>query len=184
MKKLLTVALVASAMMPVFAEEAASANAAKVPAREESTMWPACVAVYEWPAAADVVGLRFTIPYSTAQESVTGVDIGFWGRSLYFEGIQINVIRNDVKDSASGFQIGLYNSIGRGEMIGLQAGLWNEAGCLRGLQAGLVNIAGEAQGFQVGLVNRAETMYGFQVGLINVIREAELQFCPVCNIGF
>ena len=41
-----------------------------------------------------------------------------------------------------------------------------------------------AQGFQVGVINRAEEMYGFQVGVINVIRDAELTFCPLVNIGF
>ena len=47
-----------------------------------------------------------------------------------------------------------------------------------------MNVSGETEGFQVGLVNRAETMHGYQIGLINVIRDAELQFCPVLNIGF
>ena len=47
-----------------------------------------------------------------------------------------------------------------------------------------MNVAGEAQGFQVGLINRAETMSGYQVGLVNVIRDAELQFFPILNIGF
>ena len=49
---------------------------------------------------------------------------------------------------------------------------------------GLVNLVGEAQGFQIGLINRAETMVGYQVGLINVIRDAELQFFPIVNIGW
>ena len=69
-------------------------------------------------------------------------------------------------------------------MLGIQAGLWNEADHVRGVQAGIVNVAGEARGLQVGLINRSETMYGYQVGLINVIRDAELQFFPVLNIGF
>ena len=55
---------------------------------------------------------------------------------------------------------------------------------MRGVQLGLVNLGGEMQGFQFGLINRCETMHGYQVGLINVIRDAELQFCPVVNIGF
>jgi hypothetical protein len=80
--------------------------------------------------------------------------------------------------------VGLYNSVGRGDLVGIQAGLWNEALSMRGVQAGLVNLAGEAEGFQVGLINRAETMHGYQVGLINIIRDAEYQFCPVVNIGF
>ena len=90
----------------------------------------------------------------------------------------------DVKDDLSGFQVGLYNSAGGCDMLGLQAGLWNETGHIRGVQVGLVNTAGEARGLQVGLINRCETMFGYQIGLVNVIRDAELQFCPIVNIGF
>ena len=138
----------------------------------------------EYPAASDVAGLRLTIPFSTRQENVTGIDLGLWGRSMYFEGFMINVIRNDVKDDTSGIQIGLYNSAGGCGLVGLQVGLWNESGCFRGVQAGLVNTSGESRGLQVGLINRSETLYGYQVGLVNIIRDAELKFCPVINIGF
>lgn len=152
--------------------------------RRESDVWPAFFAVCEYPASVDVAGLRLTIPFSTRQENVTGIDLGFWGRALYFEGFMINVLRNDVKDEMSGIQIGLYNSAGSGGLVGIQAGLWNEAGSFRGVQAGLVNTAGESRGLQVGVINRCETMYGYQLGLVNIIRDAELKFCPVLNIGF
>jgi len=189
MNKLVMLALITAVAVPVFAQEEEKKEESKPVAKleerkRESAVWPAFFAVCEFPASPDVVGLRLTIPFSTKQESVTGIDLGLWGRSLYFEGIQINILRNDVKDRAAGIQVGLYNSVGSGEMIGVQAGLWNEANAFRGVQAGLVNIAGEVQGFQVGLINRCETMYGYQVGLINVIRDAELQFLPVLNIGF
>lgn len=187
MKRLvLSLASVLSAAS-LFAQEAAKAEQ---PAQQQETrraqnaVWPAFCAIGEYPANPDVVGLRLTIPFSTQQESVTGLDLGLWGRSTYFEGIQLNLFRSDVKDRCAGFQIGCYNSIGSGEMLGLQAGLWNEANSLRGFQVGLVNVSGETEGFQVGLVNRAETMRGYQVGLINVIRDAELQFCPILNVGF
>ena len=55
---------------------------------------------------------------------------------------------------------------------------------MQGAQVGLVNHSGETEGFQVGIINRAETLHGYQIGLINVIRDAELQFCPIVNIGF
>lgn len=187
MKRLVFAAFTAVVASVVAAQdvEIAGENA---PAREErkqdSSVWPAFVAFCEWPAAADVVGLRFTIPFSTRQENVTGIDLGFWGRSLYFEGIQINLLRNDVQDAAAGFQVGLYNSVGRGDLFGAQVGLWNEALSVRGVQVGLVNVVGEAEGFQIGLINRAETMHGYQVGLINIIRDAEYQFFPGINIGF
>lgn len=189
MNKLIMLALSAAIAVPLFAQEEEKKEEAKPVTKledrkRESAMWPACFAVCKFPASPDVVGLRLTIPFSDYQDSVTGLDLGLWGRSTYFEGIQLNVIRNDVKDRAAGFQVGLYNSIGSGEMLGLQVGLWNEANAVRGLQCGLVNLAGEAQGLQVGLINRCETMYGYQVGLINVIRDAELQFFPIVNIGF
>ena len=187
MNKLLAFALVAAVATPLFAQEPELAESPPTKGervKRESNVWPAFFAVSEFPASADVIGMRLTIPFSTKQENVTGLDLGLWVRSLYFQGFQFNVVRNDVKDDMSGFQVGLYNSIGSGQLLGVQAGLFNEASTLRGLQAGLVNMSREVSGFQIGLINRAETMVGYQVGLINVICDAELQFCPVLNIGF
>ncbi len=152
--------------------------------QNKGVIWPAFFAISEWPQTPDIVGIRLTIPFSTRQESVTGIDVGLWGRSKDFEGFQVNVLRNDVKDTFGGFQVGLYNSVNRGDLFSIQAGLWNEAQSFRGLQIGLVNTSGDAQGFQIGLINRTETMYGFQLGLINVIRDAELPMMPIVNIGF
>lgn len=157
---------------------------ADVQVRKNVALWPACFGVFELPETPDLVGIRFAIPYSTKQESVTGFDIGFWGRSVYFEGIAVNVFRNDVREKLSGLQVGIYNSAGYCNLGAVQVGVWNEAHSINGIQAGLVNIAGDAYGFQVGLINRAETMSGFQIGVINVIRDAEIAFCPVVNIGF
>ena len=188
MKKLFSLALVAAVAMPLFAQEEEKKDEAapqvRVERQRESAVWPSFIAICEFPASPDVIGLRLTLPFSTKQENITGLDLGLWGRSLYFQGFQFNVLRNDVKDDMSGFQVGLYNSIGGGQLLGLQVGLFNEVNSLRGVQAGIVNIGGEVQGFQVGLINRAETMVGYQVGLINVIRDAELEFCPILNIGF
>ena len=190
MKRLFAFALVATVGLSLFAQEAEGVTAEEGKAqlreeyRRESNVWPSFFAVCEFPASPDVIGLRLTIPFSTVQENVTGIDLGLWGRALYFQGFQVNVLRNDVKDDMSGFQVGLYNSVGGGQLLGLQAGLFNEANSLRGVQAGLVNLGGEVQGFQVGLINRSETMVGYQIGLINVIRDAELQFFPIINIGW
>ena len=188
MKKLLSFALIAAVAAPLFAQETGVAdekpNQPREERRRESNLWPAFFAVCEFPANPDVTGLRLTIPFSTKQENISGIDLGLWGRSLYFQGLQLNLVRNDVKDEMSGFQVGLYNSIGSGQLLGLQAGLLNEAHQMRGVQAGLVNLCGTAEGFQIGLINRAETMTGYQVGLINVIRDAELQFFPIVNIGW
>ena len=188
MKKLFSLALVAAVAMPLFAQEEEkqeeTAPQAPVERKRETAVWPAFFAVCEFPASPDVMGLRVTLPFSTVQENITGIDVGLWGRALYFQGFQFNVLRNDVKDNMSGFQVGLYNSIGSGQLLGFQAGLFNEANSLRGLQAGIINVGGEVQGLQVGLINRAETMVGYQIGLINVIRDAELEFFPIVNIGW
>ena len=198
MKKLFPLALVAVFAIPLCAEPAApetdtdeltldddSSVAVQIDApRKNAAMWPAFIGVWEFPETPDLVGIRFTIPWSTKQDSVTGFDVGFWGRSEYFEGVQCNVLRNDVKDSCSGIQCGVYNSVARGDLFGIQVGLWNESLAHRGIQFGVVNVSGDTQGFQLGVINRSETMYGFQVGLINIIRDAEIQFCPVINVGF
>ena len=189
MNKLFSLAVTAALALPVVAQEIAPAAEAPAQPREErrreSNVWPAIIAICEYPESLDVIGLRLTIPFSTRQENITGFDVGLWGRALTFEGLMVNVLRNDVKDDLSGIQVGLYNSVGGGcDFFGIQAGLWNEAGHVRGIQAGVVNTAGEARGLQIGIINRCETMYGYQVGLVNVIRDAELQFFPIVNVGF
>lgn len=188
MKKLIVAAFMAALAVPLTAQEKAEENSQspvlQAGAKNDYAVWPAFLAVCEYPASTDIIGLRLTIPFSTVQDNVTGFDLGLWGRSTYFEGVQVNVLRNDVKDAGCGIQAGVYNSIGSGQMNGLQCGLWNEAGTILGLQAGLINVAGDIEGFQVGLINRCEAMHGFQVGVINVIRSAEMKFCPVVNIGF
>ena len=148
----------------------------------EKASWPVWLA-FNNTKDIDVVGLRMTIPYGSC-ESVTGFDLGFFGRCRYFEGFQLNILRNDVSDIMAGFQVGIYNSSGRADLMGLQVGLWNEARSIRGIQVGIINVADSVAGVQVGLINRAEAFYGFQVGGVNVIRESELPFFPVLNIGF
>lgn len=187
MMKKLAFVLTTVAAVSLFAQEVVSESDSVQPREErrrESAAWPAFFAVCEYPASPDVIGLRVTLPYSTRQENVTGIDLGLWGRATYFEGLQLSIVRNDAKDTLAGFQIGLYNSAGRADALAIQIGLWNEANSFRGLQAGLVNTCGDGDGFQVGLVNRAESLYGFQVGVINVIRDNEFAFLPVLNIGF
>ena len=197
--ELLALSFAAALLAPVFADDHKSdavleeeesvaqllatseANAA-APVKE--ALWPAFFAFSEWPQTPDLIGLRITLPYSSRQESVTGIDLGLWGVSKDFEGLQLNLLRSNVRDTFGGIQFSLYNSVNRGDLFGIQLGLFNESNSFRGLQVGLVNATGDAQGFQVGVVNRAETLYGFQVGLINVIRDAEIPVFPVLNIGF
>ena len=148
----------------------------------EKVRWPVWFAFND-SENIDVVGLRLNFP-SGQCEQVSGMDIGLIGRSTYFSGIQINLLRNDVKDALQGWQIGGYNSAGLGDMFGLQTGLWNEAKTMYGFQVGLVNLADYAKGLQVGIINRTDGMRGYQIGLINIIRDGRVPFCPLMNIGF
>jgi hypothetical protein len=131
----------------------------------------------------DVVGLRLNFP-SGQCEQVTGLDLGLIGRSQYYNGIQINLLHNDVTDTLAGWQIGCYNSTDLGDALGLQTGLWNEAKSLYGFQAGLVNLVDYAEGLQIGLINRAEDLHGYQIGLVNIIRSSSVPFCPIINANF
>jgi len=183
MKKLFAVAVLSTLVASAFAADAVPTTQKKY-AEGLVDVWPSVFALCEWPASPEVIGLRLTIPFSTVQETVTGLDLGFWGRCRDFEGIAVNVLRNDVKDTLAGFQIGLYNSANRADLFCIQAGLFNETQSFRGVQVGLVNKSGDGQGFQLGVINCTETLYGYQVGVINIIRDAEVPFFPLVNIGF
>ena len=167
------------------AAEPSAPVAQQQPAREakaEKAAWPVWLA-FNSTKNIDVVGFRFTIPYG-ACEGVTGFDLGIFGRCRYMEGFQLNILRNEAEDVLAGCQIGIYNTAGRADVLGVQVGLWNEAQSIRGVQAGVINIANAVTGFQVGLINRSESLYGVQIGVVNVIREGEWPFLPVLNVGF
>ena len=183
MKKILMAFCLALACSAALAQDA-GAPAGGAPAAKPSTTaaWPVWLA-FNSTKNIDVIGLRLTLPYG-ACESVTGFDLGIYGSCRYFEGAQVNILRNEAKDVMAGVQVGVYNTAGRGDLTGFQVGLFNEACTLRGFQVGLVNLAERVEGFQVGLINRADSAYGFQVGGVNVIRDSELSFCPIVNIGF
>ena len=151
-------------------------------AKAEKAAWPVWLA-FNSTKNIDVVGFRFTIPYGVC-ESVTGFDLGFFGRCRYMEGFQLNILRNEAEDVFTGFQAGVYNTAGRADVLGVQAGLWNEAQSICGVQGGVINIANAVTGFQVGLINRCESLYGFQVGIVNVVRGGEWPFLPILNVGF
>ena len=185
MKKILMALSVVLACAAVSAQEATPAPAeeqvvTKAPATKAS--WPVWLA-FNSADDIDVVGVRFTLPYGKC-EGVTGFDIGVYGGCRYFEGVQVNILRNEVKDIMAGGQFGIYNSAGRADCVGVQFGLFNESRAMRGFQVGIINLCDHIYGVQVGLINRAETAYGFQVGGVNVIRESDIAFFPIVNIGF
>ena len=183
MKKTLMALCAVLACAVVSAQEAAPASAPVVTkAPDTRAPWPVWLA-FNSVEDIDVIGLRLTLPYGEC-EGVTGIDLGFYGRCRYFEGFQLNILRNEALDIMAGVQVGVYNSAGRADLTGLQVGLWNEARSIRGVQVGIINVADTVQGVQFGLINRTESMYGFQIGGVNVIRESELAFFPILNVGF
>ena len=145
-----------------------------------------------WYNPDNVVGLRVGIPWGE-NDSVTGIDIGLYGKSTNMSGIQVNLVASIVKDRADAIQVACYNHAG--SLSGAQLGLMNVTGygalgydtrmmfsaCV---QVGLLNIANDLRGVQVGLVNQADMLYGFQVGLVNVIKSGVIPFMPIVNIGF
>lgn len=183
MKKVIIGFCIALATAAAFAQEQAADGAVQQPKPAvEKAAWPVWV-TFNSTRDIDVIGLRMTLPYGSC-ESITGFDVGFFGRCRYFEGAQLNILRNDVSDIMAGVQVGIYNSSGRADLMGVQVGLWNEAHSIRGFQIGLINVADSVTGIQVGIINRSEALYGFQGGIVNVIRESEMPFCPILNIGF
>ncbi len=183
MKKILMALCVVFTCAAALAQDAAAvpppASGAKASTKAP---WPVWLA-FNSTRNIDVIGLRLTLPYGKC-EGVTGLDLGLYGSARYFEGLQVNILRNEAEDVMAGIQVGVYNTAGRADLTGVQVGLFNEARSVRGFQVGLINVAEQVQGFQVGLINRAETAYGFQVGGVNVIRDSELAFCPIVNVGF
>ena len=149
----------------------------------EKVTWPVWFAFNDTENI-DVIGLRLNL-FSGECEQVTGLDLGFIGRSRYYNGLQLNLLVNSVEDTLAGWQLSLgYNEAGVCEPFSLQAGLWNQAQSMSGIQLGLVNLADYSSGFQIGLINRTEGMYGYQIGLINVIRGSQVPFMPILNFGF
>ena len=146
-----------------------------------------------WYHPENVTGLRVAIPYSVKTENLTGIDIGFYGKSANMAGFAFNIVANIVTDRADAIQIACYNKAGT--LSGAQFGLMNRTGngalgwdtrlmfsaCV---QVGLLNIANDLRGIQVGLINQADMLYGFQLGVVNVIKSGTIPFMPILNIGF
>ncbi|MBR4171628.1 MAG: hypothetical protein IKR48_08265 [Kiritimatiellae bacterium] len=149
---------------------------------QKEVSWPVFLGLNDV-ADVDLIGVRFNL-YNGHVDQMTGFDFGIAGHANDFYGLQLNIIRNEAVDILAGVQIGIYNSAGRSDMLGFQGGLWNEAGSVYGIQAGLVNLADYSDGFQIGLINRTEGMHGYQIGIVNIIRDSQVPFCPIINIGF
>ncbi len=103
-------------------------------------------------------GLRANAVYAV-NEDLTGVDLGLI--------LPFNFLRGDM----TGVQLGLYNEVGN-KTTGLQWGMVNNTkGDVSGIQLGLVNISdGYQKGLQYGFYNQADHISGLQLGFINRTR--------------
>lgn len=112
----------------------------------------------------EVAALRISYPYGS-NPSITGLDIGTWGRSDRAWGLQINLLANEVDEKFGGAQLAICNLVE--DATGIQIGFWNSATMLAGIQGGVLNYSENADFLQVGLGNSATTMLGLQLGAWN-----------------
>lgn len=101
-----------------------------------------------------VKGLKLNLPYATSDDAA-GIDLGLVGGAGDFTGLRLNAV-NLSDDCSSGLEIGALN-IGKGEVHGMQFGVFNHAKDMHGFQLGLLNHAGHLSGLQVGLLNFVDT---------------------------
>jgi hypothetical protein len=163
----------------------------EVPAEEESVGWtPFQLALFNpvqiFEEDDDVKGARANVVYGNNRD-VSGIDIGFIGRSESMTGFQVNAGYNG-SETLDGIQIGSLNEVSyrvRGVQLG---GVISYGGEVSGLQiAGAHNRAESITGVQIGgMVNETEELTGVQIGLINFnwSRPFPFQCLPFISIGF
>jgi hypothetical protein len=128
----------------------------------------------------EVSALRISIP-NGRNANISGLDLGFWGRSERAWGLQINLLLNDAKEKMGGAQFGGCNL--SEETAGLQCGLWNDATTMVGLQIGGLNYMENGNFLQCGLGNQAETFKGIQIGLWNMTPVFTGMQLGLCNLS-
>lgn len=129
----------------------------------------------------DIIGLRLNV--AATCQNVTGVDVSVWGDSYNAYGLQLALLRNNVRDRAGALQIALLNNTAS-YLTGVQLALTNDTTVGKGVQLGIVNSSYDFRGLQLGLINCSNTLYGYQLGLINVIKSSTSHpFLPLLNIG-
>ncbi len=106
--------------------------------------------------ATSIRGIRLNVLYGVNQD-LTGVDFGY--------GLPFNFLRGDL----TGIQLGIYNEVG-GSASGIQWGFVNwTMEDHRGLQLSAINLVdGQVRGAQIGVLNDASHVRGLQFGLANM----------------
>lgn len=155
-------------------------------------------------------GMRLNLPYGE-NRNVHGFDLGIanhatgnlYGAEFGFggyvggdvRGVQSHFILSIAKGELAGLQQGVYTSAGR--LFGVQSGVVNHVRghaygarfafvnlsdtYTEGAELGLVNYARQVHGLQLGIVNVADELHGVQIGLANLAKNGFLPFFPVVN---
>ena len=126
------------------------------------------------------------VNYRTVGTQIAGVFNSNW--DAYIVGAQIAGITNINQKSSYiyGAQIaGLANANKEGHLAGLQLSMFNSSPAMSivGIQAGIINQADHVIGLQIGLINSAKRLTGIQIGLLNFDEDSWLPFFPLLNIG-
>jgi len=138
-------------------------------------------------------------------ESVSGFRLGLYSKNVNVSGLDLGAVTH-ATGNVTALQVGLVNlvegnveglqlgwglggaiaNVVRGDLVGAQIALYNQAGNGRGFQWGAINnVEGRMQGLQLSLVNIAEDMNGLQVGLVNIIRSKDrFPILPLVNWKF
>jgi hypothetical protein len=133
-----------------------------------------------------------------SDSSVHGFEFGIGTNMHELRGAGVNLICAET-DDAKGWQHGGLFTISK-QFIGAQTGIllnisedfegfcsgavnWNK-GNVTGVQIGLFNIAGSVTGLQLGFFNMAENMHGMQIGLLNFIKTSNVPVMVIANAKF
>lgn len=134
------------------------------------------------PEEINVSGLRINLPYG-GNNSVTGLDLGLAGSSNYASALQVNLIFNRAQEEFAGLQASLFNQAGCASGVSL-GGFNITDDKTRGIQIGLINSSMETHGIQIGAINYTEHMTGVQIGIVNIITQSVIPFFPIINLCF
>ena len=104
-----------------------------------------------------IFGLKLNL-FNGENDRVRGLDLGVFGGSGDFVGVQVNVA-NYVQWKTVGLRIGAINDAK--DATGLAVGVVNLTdGLTEGVEIGAVNIGGDVLGLQVGVVNYCHRWWG------------------------
>lgn len=87
---------------------------------------------------------------------------------IFFGAIQLGILMNETSVFKGIAQVGIYN--------------YSKVG--KSVQLGIINISKKVVGMQIGVYNQTDTLTGIQIGLLNFVKNGQLPFFPIINIGW